>query len=253
MSAGLVWGGVIAYRVSEGVAPTKSKPKFRRINWQLKKYAALVYDTDELLQDAGQFQAVANQACNEAIVFLQNDDIVRGDGAAGCWGILSNGSLVTVTKEANQAADTVVSKNLSKMWQRLLPQSRANATWFINSEVEPELDELSIPAGTAALEPRFVNYNASGVMTIKGRPVVVTPFNSALGDVGDVILADMSSYLMWTKGGVQTAQSIHVEFLTDQNVFRFIARADGSPVLASPITPFKGTATQSNFVTLGAR
>ena len=253
MSAGLVWGGVIAYRVAEGATITVSKPKFRRLNWQLKKYAALVYDTDELLQDAGQFQAVANQACNESIVFLQNDDIVRGDGAAGCWGILSNGSLVSVTKETNQAADSVLSKNLSKMWQRLLPQSRSNATWFINSEVEPELDELSIPAGTAALEPRFVTYGTDSVMRIKGRPVVVTPFNSALGDKGDIILADMSAYLMWTKGGIQTAQSIHVEFLTDQNVFRFIARADGQPVLASAITPYKGASTQSNFVTLDER
>jgi hypothetical protein len=46
--------------------------------------------------------------------------------------------------------------------------------------------------------------------------------------------------------------SIHVQFLTDQTAFRFIARYDGQTALASAITPYKGTATYSPFVTLSA-
>ena len=39
--------------------------------------------------------------------------------------------------------------------------------------------------------------------------------------------------------------------LTDQEVLRFIYRADGQTALASDLTPFKGTLTHSPFVVLG--
>jgi HK97 family phage major capsid protein len=87
-------------------------------------------------------------------------------------------------------------------------------------------------------------------MRIKGKPVHVTEFNAALGTTGDILLADMSQYLMWEKGDVQAATSIHIAFLTDEQAFRFIYRADGQTAHYSAITPFKGTNTQSPFVGL---
>jgi len=62
----------------------------------------------------------------------------------------------------------------------------------------------------------------------------------------------MSQYLMWEKGGVETASSIHVAFTTDQTAFRFVYRCDGQAAYDSAITPYKGSTTQSAFVTLGA-
>ncbi len=90
-------------------------------------------------------------------------------------------------------------------------------------------------------------------MRIKGRPVVETEFNATLGTIGDIVLADMGEYLFWEKGGIQSAMSIHVEFLTDQTVWRFVYRADGKPSIASPLTPANGTNTVSPFVALATR
>jgi len=59
-----------------------------------------------------------------------------------------------------------------------------------------------------------------------------------------------------TKGGIQEASSIHVAFLTDQTVFRFVMRVDGQPSWASALTPFQSTTTTgtvSPFVALAAR
>ena len=42
-------------------------------------------------------------------------------------------------------------------------------------------------------------------------------------------------------------------FKFDESVFRFVYRCDGSPVLASPITPFKGANDLSHFVALEMR
>jgi len=59
----------------------------------------------------------------------------------------------------------------------------------------------------------------------------------------------MSQYLMIDKGALQTASSIHIRFLYDENVFRFTYRCDGQPIWNAPLTRFKGS-TVSPFVGL---
>lgn len=247
-ATGSRWGGIRGYRIAEGNPPSSSKPKFRRINWELKKYAVLVYGTDELLADAAQWSAVVNQASAEELAFMVNDDILNGDGAAGCFGVLSSAAAVSITRTTTSH---VVYEDLVNMWARCDSRSKPNSAWFINTDVNPDLDTLAHAVGTAALEPKFVGYDQNGLMRIKGRPVVETEFNATLGTVGDILLLDMSQYLTWEKGGVQAAESMHVLFTTDETAFRFIYRTDGQPSIASPLTPYKGTGnTISPFVKL---
>jgi len=252
-ATGSRWGGIQGYRLGEGATKTGSKPAFRRINWELKKYAVLVYATDELLQDSAQFSEVVRIGAGEEISFMVNDDLLNGLGAFGPKGILGSTAYVSVAKEDSQTADTIVFENISKMWRRMASRNKAKATWYINQDVGSQLDQLSIVAGTAALEARFISWGPDGVMRMYGRPVIETEFNATLGDLGDIVLADMSEYLYWEKGGVQAASSIHVQFLTDEQVFRFVYRADGQPSISVPLTPYKGTNTLSPFVTLAER
>ena len=68
-----------------------------------------------------------------------------------------------------------------------------------------------------------------------------------------MILGDFSQYLLIDKGGINAASSIHVRFLYDESVFRFIYRVDGQPIWNKPITPYKGSNTLSPFVALAKR
>ncbi len=65
----------------------------------------------------------------------------------------------------------------------------------------------------------------------------------------------MNGYVLGEKGGIQSDVSIHVRFIYDESVFRFVLRLDGQPVRASALTPYKGgaTVTQSHFIALEAR
>jgi HK97 family phage major capsid protein len=183
---------------------------------------------------------------------MVDDDMFRGLGVAGCHGVTNHACLVTVTKEAGQAADTIVYNNLLKMWVRRW--ARGNYAWFINQQCEPQLDLLYHAVGTAGIPANFVTYGPDGVMRIKGAPVVVTEFNSELGLVGDIMLADWSQYKAATIGGVNVASSMHVQFLTDQMAYRFTRRVDGMPTWQSALTPYQGTAnTMSPFIVLEAR
>ena len=231
---------------------TASKPKFRKIELNLNKLMALYYATDELLADAATMDSVLTQAFGEELSFLAVDALVRGTGAGQPLGILNSGCLVSQAKETGQAADTIVHENISKMWNRLLAPSRAGSVWLINQECEPQLDMMTIPIGTAGtLSPLAMEYMTKG--TLKGRPVMPIEQCAALGDKGDIILADMGMYLLATKGGPQAASSMHVRFLYDEMTFRITYRLDGQTVMNSAITPYKGASTLSSFVTLAAR
>jgi hypothetical protein len=116
----------------------------------------------------------------------------------------------------------------------------------------PNWRDLAI--GTAALEPRFVNYGPTGLLQIKGRPVIAVEYCQTLGTAGDIYLADFSQYRVIRKDtGVQQDSSLHVRFLTDETTFRALYRIDGQPLPRAAITPFKGSATLSPFVTLAVR
>ena len=244
------WGGVQTYWEGEADELTASKPKFRQMELSLKKLTGLCYATDELLQDAAALEAVIRQAFAEEFGFKIDDAILSGSGEGEPLGILNSGAIVTVAKEASQT-DIITVENLIKMWNRLWSRSRANAVWYINQELEPYLYTLKIgdkpvyiPAGGLSEKP----YG-----TLFGRPVVPIEQCSAAGEVGDVILADIGQYLLIDKGGIKSASSIHVRFLYDENVFRFIYRVDGKPIWTKPLTPYKGSATVSPFVTLAKR
>ena len=244
------WGGVQTYWESEADEHTGSKPKFRQIELSLKKLTGLCYATDELLQDAAALEAVIRQAFAEEFGFKMDDAILDGSGEGEPLGILNCGALIKVEKEKDQKAIITV-ENLIKMWNRLWSKSRANAVWYINQEIEPHLYTLKlgdkpvyIPAGGISEKP----YG-----TIFGRPVIPLEQCSAEGEVGDIVLADVGQYLLIDKGGVKAASSIHVRFLYDESVFRFIYRADGKPIWNKPLTPYKGKSTISPFVALEKR
>lgn len=252
-AAGSRWGGVLGYWLAEADLKTATKPTFRQIEAKLKKVAALVYATDELMQDSTALAGVINSVVPAELAFQKDDAAINGSGVGKPLGILNSPALVTVAKEAAQAADTVVAENIIKMWARRW--ARGRYVWFINQDVEPQLHQLNLPVGTGGALVYMPPGGLSGLPygTLYGQPVIAIEQCSTVGDVGDIILADMMEYLTISKGGVQSAESIHVRFIYDESVFRFVERVDGMPTWDSALTPFKGSNTQSPFVALAAR
>jgi HK97 family phage major capsid protein len=251
------WGGVQAYWADEAATVTASKPKFRQIELSLNKLFALYYATEEMLQDAAALSSICSQAFTEEIQFKTDDAIISGTGAGQPLGILKSGALVTQAKEAGQANDTVIYENVSNMWSRMFAKSRQNSVWLINQELEPQLESMYLAIGTGGI-PVYMPANGisgSPYATLKSRPVIPIEQCSAIGDVGDIILADFGQYLLADKNGMQMASSMHILFLYDEMAFRITYRVDGQPMRSSPITPYKGTAdrTLSSFITLAAR
>ena len=262
------WGGVQAYWLAEAAGKTLSEPKFRRIELNLKKLAALWYCTDELLQDSQAISQIASEAFVKEITFKIEDSIINGTGAGQPLGLLNSPSRVVVPKEAAQAALTIVSANIWNMYSRLYPESLGNAVWFVNQDCWPQIFNLHIAIGAGGA-PMFIpeaGMTQGPAGMLMGRPIVPIEFCATCGTEGDIILADMSHYIVISKAGgnasgagagsISLESSIHVKFLYDETVYRWVERVDGQPDLTLPLTPYKNSAagaTLSPFVVLAVR
>ena len=246
-------GGVTGYWVDQGTAPTASQTKLARIEMTLRKVAALGYMTDELVANAAALGGELQAMFVEELQFQTEDSVFRGTGAGQPLGFLAAPCLVSQAAEGGQTADTINGTNIVKMWARMPARSKRNAVWLVNTECGPQLDALVFPTASTEVAARFVNYGPDGVLSIKGRPVIECEYSAAIGDLGDIVLVDLSRYRLIRKGGVDQASSMHVRFTQGEQTFRATYRVDGQPVPRSALTPYKGSATLSPFVALAAR
>lgn len=249
------WGGVQAYWIAEAETVTKSKPKFREIDMALQKLLALCYVTDDLLQDATALEAIVKQAYADEMSFKIDDAIINGSGVGMPIGVLNSDALVTVAKEKDQVAGTIKYENILKMWSSVPARLRANVVWYINQEIEPQLYTMALNIGTGGA-PVFLpsgGASSSQYSTLLNRPIIPIEQCSPLGKKGDIILTDPTQYIGIDKKAPTADVSIHVRFLYDEQVFRFIYKFNGAPYRNKPITPYKGANALSPFVTLEDR
>jgi HK97 family phage major capsid protein len=245
------YGGVRVYWTAEAGEKLPSRPKFRKIDLRLNKVAGLVYLTDELLQDAVALEAYVNRVLPLELQFAVENAIIYGTGAGMPLGFINSGAAVTVTRTT---AGSVTYEDIMAMWSRMWAPSRSNAVWLIDQSIESKLYGMSLAIGVGGIPVYMPAGGISGqpFTTLFGRPVIPYEHGAALGTAGDIVLVDPSQYTLIDKGGIQSASSMHVRFIYDETVLRFVYRVDGQPEWNAPLTPRSGGSTLAPFVILGA-
>jgi len=248
-------GGIRAYWEDEADAPTATKPKLGRGGLDLVDLKALLYATDDLLEDAEALEGWMKPQFFEEMAFKLQDAIVNGDGSGKPLGVLNSNALVSVTGETGQVTDTIVTENILKMWKSMAAPSRGKAVWLYNQELEDQLETLSYAIGTGGVLMKLFLSNPNGGGSIKGRPAIPIEQCPGPGDAGTIICMDPSQYLLIDKNGMRSESSIHVRFLYNETTFRFVYRVNGQPMKANKITPYKRTSASfyvSPYVTVAA-
>jgi len=241
------WGGVLGYWLAEAGEKTKSKPTFRQMELKLKKVAALCYATDEQLEDTTALESWLTRVVPEELRFQVEYAIYHGNGVGKPLGIMHSPCLVTVLRTtASQVDQTDIANMWARRWQGV-----DDYVWLSNSSVFPQLINLTV-GNFPFLLPIASGGQGDPKFSLYGREYIESEYTAAMGTTGDIMLASLSQYQTINKGGVKTDSSIHVQFLTDQTVFRFVLRTDGQPLWNSALTPKDGGGTKSPFVVLAA-
>jgi HK97 family phage major capsid protein len=254
-ATGSRFGGVQAYWVDEGSAPTATRPKFYQQRWEPHKLFALGYATDELLADASLLGSTMFDAFSEEVRFLTENAILRGTGVGMPFGIFGSKALISVDKETGQAAKTVLYENIVGMCARLYAPARPGAVWLINQDIEPSLYLMNMVVGTGGMPVYLPPGGAADAPygRLYGLPLIPNEYSSTLGTLGDIALVNLNEYFLVDKGAPERATSMHVAFTTDEQAFRLTWRVDGHPLWRTTLTPFQGSNTQSPYITLAAR
>lgn len=256
LARGSLFGGISAAFVGEGGTISSSKPKFRQVDVKLNKLTAAAYITEEQLEDSSQL----NSFVGNAFPYVMKDEIdysvLWGNGANNLLGIFNSGALITVAKESGpQTADTIVGANINKMVDRLLNPNLGTTVFMGHPDTLAQLRTAYVALGSGTDKPVYADPGLfpGSQANLAGYPFIVSQNCKALGDLGDLLLADFSKYVIFRKSGIKAAQSSHVEFLTDQMVFKWTLRVSGMPSLNNVLTDRHGSNTRSPFITLEAR
>jgi len=251
-----LFGGVSASWGSEAedVSSSTNQPAFGQVVLDAKKLTGYTVISNELVQDSAiAIETLLTRLFGQAIAYFEDVAFINGTGAGQPQGILNSDCLISVTKETGQAATTIVKENLDKMYSRMLPSSLGNSVWLAHNDTFPQLASLSQAVGTGG-GPVWVSNVAGGPPnSIYGRPIIFTEKAQTLGTVGDIMLVDLSYYLIGDRQALTTSASPHVRFTTQETVFLFSERLDGRMWLDSALTPRNGSNTVSPAVALATR
>ena len=165
-----------------------------------------------------------NQLFTEEFQFKVQDLIMNGVGAGQALGYLNAGCVNSITKESGQAADTILTENILKMYQGFLPSANGNAiAWIANRNTFVQLFTMTYDIGTGGEMARLYTPPSmpGGTGSMLGYPVIFVEQAPTLGDTGDISLVDLSQYIAADYGTIDEASSIHLKFDYGQTTFRF--------------------------------
>ena len=253
-------GGLAMEMLPELGQATDQTPKFRMLNFIARKGMIYCRASIELVEDAANFVEEMTNGFASAMAQGLDNQAYRGTGAGQALGILNAPATISVAKETNQVADTIVLENVLKMYSRLYPPSIKTSTWWAHPSTIPELFQLQVKfkdaAGTdfvgGSLAPIFTQL-ADGSFNLLGRPLEVTHHCNPLGDQGDIALLNWGAYGFALRRLVTIESNRATGWQSYAEDFRGVVRFDGQPLRSKPIVLPDGADSLSDFVTLDAR
>lgn len=251
------YGGVQAYWAAEADTATAKKPKLRQMALDLKKIIGIGYLTEELTEDAPAAGMLLTDAFRDEVRFMVGAAVFAGTGGGQPLGFLNSGAVALQAIEATQTianTNTFIATNTSKMLSRMPAEFWGEAVWLFNPELLPLLVTATIGSSAVPIFVAGAGMQGAPPATIWGRPAFPSDFCEAVGTPGDLALVAPSQYHLGVRDeNARVADSVHVRFLYDENTLKITHRVDGAPVWTSAVTPYKGAATRSPFISLAVR
>lgn len=237
-----VYSGVTVAWLAEGGAKPETEPRFRDITIAPHEVAGHIVVTDKLLRNTEAASTLVSNLLRGAIFAAEDDAFLTGGGVGMPLGIIGHASTIQI---ARAGAGAVAYADVTGMYARA--KHGGPLCWLASPTILPQLMGM-VDAGNNLVWQPNAREGAPG--TLLGLPVLFHEGSPALGNLGDLILADLRYYLVKDGSGIYVTASEHVQFLNNRTVIKAFWNVDGQPWLSSPLMLRDGVTTVSPFVVL---
>lgn len=210
-------GNFNTFWVSEGVAKTPDKVAFNAATLKMHKLVALMYTTDELMQDAALFNSFVDNFITEKLAWEIDRAILLGDGNTSMYGIMGPGpnqGVVGVT-EINPLNEAT----LLNYFKALAPAATKNAEWYMSKENFNDILDITFSEDNVLI-------HVDGISYLYGMKVNV--MEQMYGNCHDLLLGDFGQYAVVMRSDTKKNINISIKFLEDEQILRWVIRLNGS-------------------------
>lgn len=227
--------GIDVFWTAENAAKSTTSARFGNNQLVAKKLAAIIYSSDELIDDSTEIDLVRLiiQIFSENVAEAEEKAIIVGNGTTQPQGIETARAAGTISSFA--ASGTSVD-NMFQLESNLARPYRANAKLLVNSKGVMNLRKQKDTAGQYLWQPSLQDGTPA---FFNGAPVIVSDF------VPDrtVFYGDFKrGYLLGDrqKMTVKISQDTETAFTKDQTAIRVVHRVAGLVVLGNAIKAMTG-------------
>lgn len=238
-----IYGGIVVSPVAEGGTKNLTDARFKEFSLEPQEIAGYTVVTDKLLRNWQAAGAFLETQFRRALMGWEDTQFVSGTGIARPLGVINLPCKVNVNRTT---ANQIAWGDINNMYARI--KFGGNLVWIASQTTLPQLLAIA-DAGSNAI---FIMNAANSVpATLYGIPVMFNDRSPALGSEGDLILADLSYYMIKDGSGPFVDASPHVYFTSNKTVIKAFWNVDGNSWLSSPL-PLEGSTsnTVSPFVVL---
>ncbi len=247
-SGGNMFGGVTLVHTGEGVTMTETTMKIREVSLEPKEISAYIVATNKLLNNWPAASAVLGNQLRAAMTAQEDYDFLRGSGVNMAQGIINSPAAIAYPRAG---AGAIAFADIYGMLARL--KMGGSPVWLASQTVIPQLAAM-VDAGSHSVwlgGGGIASASQPAPSMLFGFPIVFCDRLPALGTKGDLMLVDLSYYLIKDGSGPFLSWSEHVYFLSNKSVVKLVWNVDGHPWLTEPLI-LEGTtsSTVSPFVIL---
>lgn len=238
-----VYSGVDVVWTGEAQTKTETEPALRQIELSPKEVSGYTVLSDKLLRNAASSGPWVEAKLRAAVLAAEDVAFTTGDGVGKPLGFIGHPSAINITRAG---AAAIAYADIVAMYWRVI-RRQGSAIWIGNPSILPQLMTL-VDAGNHNIWQ--ANAREGEPPTLMGLPFLQNERQPVLGTAGDLVLANLTFYVI--KDGTQMTIDVspHVKFLQNQSVLKVVWNVDGQPSLSSPLLLEDGTSTQSPFVVL---
>ena len=227
-----MYGGVTVDWIDEGDTKPETDYAIKEVSLQPHEVAGHIVLTDKLLRNWQAAGPTAQRLLQAAIRDAEDDAFLQGDGTGKPQGIIGSAAEQTVARDT---ADEIAYADLTSMLENVIGDGPF--VWIANPSVRPQLLNLQDDAGQFVWQP---NARDGVNWPLFGNQIVWNRRSPTLGNKGDIMLVDLSQYLVKDGSGPFLDASPHVHFTTNKTVIKAFWNVDGKPWLTGTLTDHDG-------------